>query len=77
MRKSRTLRNRSLGLAVCRRLGCVLAVTAALAACDTPEGTVPAWRGTYLEHAVVTNPNGGGPQVIRWGPPANTGASRD
>jgi hypothetical protein len=30
-----------------------------------------AQHGTYWEHALVTNPAGGGPQVVRWGPPQN------
>jgi hypothetical protein len=42
-----------------------------LASCDTPVGVSPTLQGTYWEHALVTNPNGGGPQVVRWGPPQN------
>lgn len=42
-----------------------------LASCDAPVGMSPALQGTYWEHALVTNPNGGGPQVVRWGPPQN------
>jgi hypothetical protein len=42
-----------------------------LASCDTPVGVSPALQGTYREHALVTNPYGGGPQVVRWGPPEN------
>jgi len=47
----------------------ICAATILLSACDTPVGTPPSWRGTYLEKAVVTNPDGDGPQVTRYGPP--------
>jgi hypothetical protein len=48
----------------------LLGLVAALpAACDTPVGVSPALKGTYWENALVTNPNGGGPMVVRWGPP--------
>jgi len=40
-----------------------------LASCDTPVGVSPALRGTYWEHAIVTNPNGGRPMEVRWGVP--------
>ena len=52
-----------------RPLACLLAVGLLLTACDTPVGVAPNLRGTYWEHARVTNPNGGGPQVVIWGPP--------
>jgi hypothetical protein len=55
---------RSLG-----RLVVLLAATGALSACNTPTGIAPSLRGTYWDHALVTNPNGGGPQVVIWGPP--------
>ena len=42
-----------------------------LAACDTPVGRAPNLQGDYWQNALVTNPNGGGPQVVRWGPPQN------
>lgn len=42
-----------------------------LAACDTPVGVAPNLQGSYWQNAVVTNPSGGGPQVVRWGPPQN------
>lgn len=42
-----------------------------LTSCDTPVGVAPDLQGTYWEHALVTNPYGGGPQVVRWGPPEN------
>jgi hypothetical protein len=52
------------------RVTFLLATAAWLAACSTtPVGVAPNLRGTYWGHAIVTNPNGGGPQVIRWGPP--------
>jgi len=41
------------------------------ASCDTPVGVSPALKGTYQENARVTNPTGGGPQVVRWGEPEN------
>ncbi len=40
-----------------------------LASCDAPIGVSPALRGTYRENALVTNPDGNGPQVVRWGAP--------
>ena len=51
----------ALGLALCALL--------TVASCDTPIGMSPALQGTYLQHALVTNPDGGGPQVVRWEPP--------
>jgi len=42
-----------------------------LASCDTPVGRAPDLQGSYWQNAVVTNPNGNGPQVVRWGPPQN------
>ncbi len=59
---------------VCRWLAWLAWMTAAggmLASCDTSAGVSPALHGTYWEHALVTNPDGGGPQVVRWGPPQN------
>jgi len=58
----------------CRRLALVAllaAVGGILASCDTPIGVSPALRGTYRENSLVTNPDGNGPQVVRWGPPEN------
>jgi hypothetical protein len=52
-------------------LGALVATSAFLASCDTPVGVSPALYGTYRENSLVTNPNGGGPQVVRWGPPEN------
>jgi hypothetical protein len=53
-----------------------LAFVAALAACSSaPIGKAANLKGTYYENALVTNPNGGGPQVIRWGPPSNWNAA--
>jgi hypothetical protein len=51
------------------RLALSCTVLASLAACNVPIGVAPNLRGTYLEHALVTNPNGGGPQMVIWGPP--------
>jgi hypothetical protein len=42
-----------------------------LASCDTPVGVAPDLKGTYQENALVTNPHGDGPQVVRWGAPEN------
>jgi len=56
----------------CRWLAVCALLTAAggmLASCDTPVGVSPALKGTYWEHAIVTNPYGGGPMEVRWGPP--------
>ncbi len=56
----------------CRWLPWFALLTAAggmLASCDTPVGVSPALKGTYWQNALVTNPDGGGPQVVRWGPP--------
>jgi hypothetical protein len=57
---------------VCRWLPCMLLLTAAggmVASCDNQVGVSPALKGTYWQNALVTNPTGGGPQVVRWGPP--------
>ena len=59
---------------VCCWLAWFAALTAAggmLSSCATPVGVSPALQGTYWEHALVTNPDGAGPQVVRWGPPQN------
>jgi len=40
-----------------------------LASCGTPVGRAPDLRGTYRATSLVTNPDGDGPQVVRWGPP--------
>jgi hypothetical protein len=63
---------------VCSRGGRWLAWLAVLtfaggmvASCDTPVGRAPDLQGSYWQNAVVTNPNGDGPQVVRWGPPQN------
>jgi hypothetical protein len=61
---------------VCRwlaRIALLTAAGAALASCDTPVGVSSALQGTYRENALVTNPNGGGPQVVLWGAPENRG----
>ena len=61
-----------------RRWSCLLLAGALLAACATPVGQSQELRGTYRENALVTNPNGGGPSVVRWGPPEPYNpASRD
>ena len=51
------------------RVGLLTAAGVMLASCDTPVGVSPALKGTYWEHALVTNPYGGGPMEVRWGPP--------
>lgn len=54
------------------RLAWALMLPGVLPACSSaPIGVAPGLKGTYYEHALVTNPNGGGPQVVRWGPPSN------
>ena len=55
-----------------RSLALCASLTAAggmLASCDTPIGVSPALQGTYRATSIVTNPDGDGPQVVRWGPP--------
>ena len=55
-----------------RRVALCALLTAAggiLASCETPIGVSPALQGTYREASIVTNPDGDGPQVVRWGPP--------
>jgi predicted small lipoprotein YifL len=56
----------------------LLAAATALTACGTPVGTPPSWRNLPLPPTQVTNPDGGGPQVTRWGPPdtSTTGRGR-
>ncbi len=51
------------------RLAVLLAACAWLTACNAPVGVAPNLRGTYWQNALVTNPNGGGPQIVVWGPP--------
>jgi hypothetical protein len=54
-------------------LGLSLAATAAvLASCDTPVGTPPGFRNSSAPTTQLTNPQGGGAQVVRWGPPEST-----
>ncbi len=65
---------------VCRWLLWFALLTAAggmLTSCDTPVGVSPALRGTYWQNAVVTNPYGGGSQVVLWGPPQNYNVGGD
>ena len=60
-----------------QRLIWPLAAVSSLVACNAPIGVAPNLQGTYWEHALVTNPNGGGPQVVRWGPPDARPMGRD
>jgi len=53
------------------RFALLTAAGVMLASCGTPVGVSPALKGTYQENARVTNPTGGGPQVVRWGEPEN------
>ena len=55
----------------------LVTAAASLGSCGTPVGVSPELRGTYWQNAIVTNPNGGGPQVVRWGPPQNYNAGAD
>jgi hypothetical protein len=73
-RLDRWQRNRRRGLIGSAVL---VAAGAVLASCNTPVGVSPGLQGTYWEHAQVTNPNGGGPQVVRWGPPQNYNPGAD
>jgi len=59
------------------RLAFPLAIVSWPAACNAPVDVAPNFRGTYWEHALVTNPNGGGPQVVIWGPPNPYALGRD
>jgi hypothetical protein len=78
MRKSRAIDVSRVGKRALRRLALPLAVMAMLAACsDAPIGVAPNFHGTLWEHALMTNPNGGGPQVVRWGPPDARSLGRD
>jgi len=52
-------------------VGLLTAVGGMVASCDTPIGVSPALQGTYRANSLVTNPDGDGPQVVRWGPPEN------
>jgi hypothetical protein len=54
-----------------------IAAAAALTACDTPVGTPSARRNVGSPPIQVTNPEGGGPQVTRWGPPDTSHGGRD
>jgi hypothetical protein len=69
MDKPRTDRGSRIAVRPLRRLAFLLAVSAWLAACGTPVGVSPNFRNSYWDHALVTNPSGGGPQIERWGPP--------
>jgi len=69
-RMRRPARHSRTRMGAVRRIACLLAAGVSLGACMTaPIGQAPNLRGTYWEHALVTNPNGGGPQVVIWGPP--------
>ncbi|HTB47170.1 MAG TPA: hypothetical protein VK741_26370 [Acetobacteraceae bacterium] len=69
MRKPRPDEGSTTRLGALWRATFALATAVFLAACTSaPVGVAPNLRGTYWEHALVTNPNGGGPQVVRWGP---------
>jgi predicted small secreted protein len=57
------------GKRVMLSLALLLAACAMLSACDTPVGIAPDLRGSYWQNALVTHPNGNGPQVVIWGPP--------
>jgi hypothetical protein len=47
----------------------LLAVVAtAIASCDRQVGMPPSWQALGLPNTQVTNPQGGGPQVVQWGP---------
>jgi hypothetical protein len=69
MHKRRTNQRSQRGVRAFRRLGLLLAAGAWLAACGAPVGPSSIQQGTYLGQALVTNPNGGGPQIIMRAPP--------
>jgi hypothetical protein len=77
MRKQRAKQSNRIERRAFGRLGFLLAVTAGLTSCNPPVGMAPNLRGTYWQNSVVTNPNGDGPQVVRWGPPDNTQPQHD
>jgi hypothetical protein len=51
------------------RLVLLSMVATALASCNQQVGMPQAWQGIGLPKTEVTNPQGGGPQVVRFGPP--------
>jgi len=63
-------------MAHARTLLRICAAVILLSACDGRLGTPASWRGTYLDKATATNPQGGGPQVIQFGPPQPWGGWR-
>ena len=73
----RTRHPNRIGSCGLQRMFFTIAVTCLLAACNAPIGVAPNLQGTYWEHALVTNPNGGGEQVVRWGPPDARPMGRD
>lgn len=72
IQKQRTDQCRHSGMLGFRRLALLLAVGACLAACNAPVGPETNHQGTYVGQALVTNPNGGGPQVIVHAAPENS-----
>jgi hypothetical protein len=61
---------------VCRWLPWLVLLTTVggtLASCNTPIGVSQALQGTYWQNAIVTHPEGDGPEVVLWGPPENRG----
>ena len=77
MRKQRANQGTRIKRGAFRQLAFLLAAMAGLASCNPPVGVAPDLRGTYWRNSLVTNPNGGGPQVVRWGPPDNTQPQHD
>lgn len=77
MREPRSDQDSRSGMRALPRLAALLGICVWLGACATPVGIAPDLQGTYYQHALVTNPNGGGPQVEIWGPPTNYNPAHD
>lgn len=77
MRKQRAHQDNRIERRAFGRLAFLVTVTGVLASCNPPVGVAPNLRGTYWQNSLVTNPNGGGPQVVRWGPPDNRQPQHD
>ena len=54
----------------------LVAIVTTLTGCATPVGDPSSWRNLPLPPTQVTNPEGGGPQVTRWGPPDTSSTGR-
>jgi hypothetical protein len=77
MRKQRANQGTRINRVAFRQLAFLLAAMVGLASCSAPVGVAPNLHGTYWRNALVTHPNGGGPEVVRWGPPDNNQPQHD